>query len=63
MEIVTHGLKGRGGSYSGVLVGIELRLNDGRTVNFSSLLIDQPVLLDKCPGCPQREAKELLPFL
>jgi hypothetical protein len=63
LEIITHGRRGRGNSYRRILVRVEISLTDGRSVNISSLLIDQILLVGKFPGLPQREEKEWLPFI
>ena len=62
-EIITHGQKDPGRVYHGALVRIEIQLTNGRSLNISSLLIDQPLLVDKCPGCPLRDEKKWVPLI
>jgi hypothetical protein len=63
LNLTTHGSRGRGGSYESVLVREEINFTDGRSINISTILIGHGLLLDKLPGIPLKEEREIFPFI
>ena len=60
-EIITHGMRGRGG-YP-VTTRVEIYFKDGQSINISCLIISQETLVSKFPDCPQTRDKILFPFI
>ena len=63
LDIVTYGTKGRGNTYDGYLVDVEINFKDGSRINISTMLIRHSVLLGKFAGHTIIDERKILPFI
>lgn len=60
-EIITHGMRAKGGYPA--LTRVEIMFKDGRGIDISCLILAQESLVSKFPGCPQTTDQVFLPFI
>lgn len=62
-ELITHGRRGRGGTYY-AMTRVEVIFSNGEDpLDISCLLINWNDLMNKFPGCPTSTVSELFPFI
>lgn len=63
LDIVTYGRKGKGGTYDGYVVRVEINFKDGHSLNASTLIIVHSTLFGKLSGYPTSEEKTTFPYM